>query len=127
MRGTAERAGSRVKRATGAKRGTGRKKGGKRQERSGSTAEGGADRLKEAVDRKLKGSSGELASLLLDKARGGDMPSLRLLVSLAEHHKPKEKVVDHGPLRSQALAWAAEPEWVDPEEGGLDGEGGGMG
>jgi hypothetical protein len=68
------------------------------------------------VDRKLRRSSGELANMLLDKARKGDMPSLRLLVSLAERHKPEEKVVDPGPAWSQALAWAAEPQWVDPPE-----------
>ena len=82
----------------------------------GNSAEGGAARLKEAVDRKLRHSSGELATLLLEKARGGDMQSLRLLVSLSERHKPKEKVIDPGPLRSQAAIWATEPQWVDPPE-----------
>jgi hypothetical protein len=117
-------AGRKVKRRTGTKRGASTKNGGRRPERSGSTAEGGAARLKEAVDQKLKRNSGGLASLLLNKARSGDMQSLRLLVSLAGQHKPKEKVIDPGPLRSQALAWAAEAEWVDPvEEGELKGEG----
>jgi hypothetical protein len=112
-----------MKRAThGGKRGSGKKRAGKRREQSGSTAERGAERLKEAVDRKLKKNSGMLADLLLAKAREGDLASLRLLVSLAENHKPKEPVVDPGPLRSQALLWAAEPQWVDPEEEELKGE-----
>jgi hypothetical protein len=102
------------------KRRTRRKKEGKRQERGGSAAEGGAERLKGAVDRKVKRNSGELANLLMDKARSGDMQSLRLLVSLSERHKPKEKVVEKesvlAAFGNQVRAWAAEPPWVDPPE-----------
>jgi hypothetical protein len=108
-------AGSNEKRGTGKRRRTGKKKVSKRTG-GGSTAAGGADRLKEAVDRKLRRSSGVLATLLMDKARAGDIPSLRLLVSLGEHHKPKAKVVEVRPFFSQALAWGAEPQWVDPPE-----------
>ncbi len=75
---------------------------------------GGAARLREAVDRKLKTNSGKLATLLLEKAVKGDRPSIRLVVSLAEQYQPKEEVFNPGPLLSQALKWAAEPHWVDP-------------
>jgi hypothetical protein len=45
----------------------------------------------------------------------GDLPSLRLLVSLADQHEPKEEV-DPRPVFSQVLAWAAEPPWKGPPE-----------
>ena len=38
-------------------------------------------------------------------------------MSLAEQHEAKEEVIDPGPLRSQAAAWAAEPQWVEPPKG----------
>jgi hypothetical protein len=104
--------GTGTRQGTGAGRATGTKKGAKRQELSESTAEGGAHCLKEAVDRELKSSSEDLAKLFVKKAGKGDLPTLRLLVSLAEQHEAKEP--DPGPLRSQALAWAMEPQWVDP-------------
>lgn len=118
---------SEAKLGTGAKRKSRAGKSGRRQERNGSKLEGGADRLKEAVDRKLKGSSLELAKLLMDKARSGDMPSIRLLVSLAGQHKPKAKVGENmsvlGFFGNQLRAWAAEPEWVDPPEEGEEQQG----
>ena len=102
------------------KRRTGKKKKSGPKERSASAVEGGAERLKGAADRKLKRNSGELANLLLDKARSGDMQSLRLLVSLSERHKPKEKVEEKesvlAAFGNQVRAWAAEPGWVDPPE-----------
>ena len=119
-RGAAARAERKVKRRTGKKRGTGSKKGGERRERSGSTAGGGAACFKEAADLELKSSAKKLAKKLLERAGDGDLPSLRYVVSLAEEHEAKEEEVDPGPVLSQALAWAAEPQWVDPPEELLD-------
>jgi hypothetical protein len=82
--------------------------------RSGSTAEGGAECLKEAVDRELKVSFDKLAKLLVKKAGTGHLKTVQLVVSLAEQHEAKEP--DHGPVRSQAAIWAAEPPWVDPPD-----------
>jgi hypothetical protein len=48
---------------------TKKKKRVRRERRSGGTAGNGAARLKEAVDEKLKRSSGKLADVLLDKAQ----------------------------------------------------------
>jgi len=100
-RETAARAWRKVKQGGGKKRKSGSRK------RSGSKAEGGAACLKETVNRKLKQNSGVLANLLLDKAREGDLPTIRYVVNLAEQHEAKEEVIDPGPLRSQALEWAA--------------------
>lgn len=110
-RETAARAWRRVKQGSGKKRKSGSRK------RSGSEAEGGAACLKETVNRKLKQNSGVLANLLMGKAREGDLPTIRYVVSLSEQHEAKEP--DPGPLRSQALEWAAEPPWVEPEEKAL--------
>jgi len=112
-RETAARAWRKLKQGGGKKRKSGSRK------RSGSKAEGGAACLKETVNRKLKQNSGVLANLLLDKAREGDLPTIRYVVNLAEQHEAKEEVIDPGPLRSQALEWAAEPQWVEPEKGEL--------
>jgi hypothetical protein len=83
----------------------------RRERRSGGTAGNGAARLKEAVDEKLKRNSGKLADVLLEKAGTGDLPTIRYVVSLAEQHEAKEEEIDHGPLRSMALAFADEPQW----------------
>jgi hypothetical protein len=102
------------------------------ERRSGSKAENGAARLKEEVDRKLKSSAGELANVLLGKARGGDIPTIRLVVSLAEQHEANVEVMEKegawGAFVEQARAWETEPPWVeppgwvDPDEEELKGE-----
>lgn len=104
-----------------AKRKAATKKGSKRRERSGSRAARGAARLKEDLDRELKRHSGKLAKLLMEMAGGGDLPSLRFAVSLAEQHAAL--AVDQGPYRSMALAFADEPEWTGPAPVLVDREG----
>jgi len=94
------------------KRGTRKRKKNAPRERRTSAAVSGAACLKEAVDRELKRNSEKLAEVLVEKAGEGDLPTLRMVVSLAEQHEAKEE--DPGPYRSQALAWAMEPPWEGP-------------
>jgi hypothetical protein len=105
--GAASGAGRKVKRGT-------RKQKSEPRARKGRKAAGGAACLKEAVDRKLKANSGKLANLLLEKAGACDLPTIRLVVSLAEQHEAEVKVTNPRPVYSQVLAWAAEPPWVGP-------------
>jgi hypothetical protein len=93
-------------------RATGAKKGSKQLEQSETTAEGGVELFKEALERELKSSSDTLAKKLVKEAGKGHIQTLRYVVTLAEQHEAKEP--DRGPYRSQALAWAMEPPWEGP-------------
>jgi hypothetical protein len=56
---------------------------------------------------------------LLERAMKGDMKSAQMLLSLANKEAEVKEALRHGPLRSQALAWAAELPWqdeVDPKQ-----------
>jgi len=49
----------------------------------------------------------------------GDSKTAQMLVELAKTESEAKEALRHGPLRSQALAWAAEPQWqdeVNPEQ-----------
>jgi hypothetical protein len=50
---------------------------------------------------------------LLGRTMRGDGKSARMLQGLANKESEAKEVLKHGPLRSQALAWAAEPPWQD--------------
>jgi hypothetical protein len=50
---------------------------------------------------------------LLGRSMTGDTKSAQLLVGMADKEAEAKEALRHGPLRSQALAWAAEPEWQD--------------
>jgi hypothetical protein len=82
-----------------------RKKGGK----------DGAEQLRKAADKSVGRNSAKLAKVLTDKALGGDLASAKVLIGFADRKKPVAK-----PNRSlfgdQAAKWAAEPQWVWPEE-----------
>jgi hypothetical protein len=57
---------------------------------------------------------------LLMQAMKGDMKSAQMLLNLANKEGEAKEALRHGPLRSQALAWAAELPWqdeVDPKQG----------
>lgn len=101
--------GTETTQGTKAVRGTATKKGDKQRERSEITAEGGVELFKQAVERELQSSSETLAKKLVKEAGKGHIQTLRYVVTLAEQHEAKEP--DRGPYRSQALAWAMEPQW----------------
>jgi hypothetical protein len=50
---------------------------------------------------------------LLERTMRGDGKSAQMLQGLANKESEAKEVLKHGPLRSQALAWAAEPPWQD--------------
>ena len=54
---------------------------------------------------------------LLVRANQGDMKSAQMLVELAKEEAEAKEVLERGPHRSQALAWAAEPPWQDEDDG----------
>jgi hypothetical protein len=79
---------------------------------------------KKTCTRKVKKLSGEALKLVDKKARliatslydstlAGNVVSARLLVHLAEGDADAEQAVSKGPVRSQALELAEEPEWQD--------------
>ncbi|HEY1903604.1 MAG TPA: hypothetical protein VGG56_14315 [Terracidiphilus sp.] len=99
----------------------------KRRERAGEGAAGvraaqgdGAERLRQAADRRVGRNSAKLANLLTDKALAGDLASTKMLVALAEGKKPMKEVEKLGevkkPVRSLALRLAAEPRLEWPKE-----------
>lgn len=71
----------------------------------------GAERLRQAADKRVGRNSEELADLLTAKALKGDLASTRVLVALAANKKPLPERVKkrHGPSLAQRLA--AEPQW----------------
>ena len=50
---------------------------------------------------------------LVVQAMKGDMKSAQMLLDLAGKEGEAREALRHGPLRSQALLWAAELPWVD--------------
>jgi len=50
---------------------------------------------------------------LVIQAMKGDVKSAHMLVGLAKKEEDAKEVLRHGPLRSQALAWAAELPWQE--------------
>lgn len=76
----------------------------------------GLERLKRAVNRRLKRESEALADLLLDKAKEGKMDSMRLMVNLTERKK-KAKPDEKKKKRRDGPSWAellvSEPEWEE--------------
>ena len=76
----------------------------------------GAERLRQAADKRVGRNSDKLADLLTEKALAGDLASAKVLVGLAERKKaslePKKR--RRGPSLAERLA--AEPEWQGEEE-----------
>jgi hypothetical protein len=57
--------------------------------------------------------SSTMVERLMMQTMMGDAKSAHLLADLAQKEAEAKEVLDHGPLKSQALAWAAEPQWQD--------------
>jgi len=55
----------------------------------------------------------KLAEELMKRAMRGDPKSTNMLAELAKKEADVMEALERGPLRSQALAWAAEPPWQD--------------
>jgi len=57
--------------------------------------------------------SGAIVGQLAMRSKQGDPTCAKALVGMADKEALARKASDHGPLRSQALAWAAEPPWQE--------------
>jgi hypothetical protein len=90
-----------------------------RTSRGKTSGKDGAERLRQAADKRVGQNSEGLADLLTKKALGGDLASAKVLVGLAERKKPKpeRKKTRRGPSLAQQLA--AEPEWTGEEDEGI--------
>jgi hypothetical protein len=81
----------------------------------------GAERLKRAADRLLEQKCEELSGLICEKAEKGSLGHMKLLYTLAEKKKPREKPVKKPRRMTLAMRLAAEPEW-DREQGTVNRE-----
>src|ERR1035437_7673324 len=97
---------------------TGRTIKNRRRERTdGKTSrKDGAERLRQAADRRVGRISEKLADLLTEKALKGDLASARVLFGLAERKKPIQELVKKRRGPGLAARLAAEPEWKGEPE-----------
>jgi hypothetical protein len=79
----------------------------------------GAERLRQAADKRVGRNSEQLADLLETKALAGNLDSLKVLVMLAERKKPRPVPVKKPRRPSLALRLGAEPEWEENREQGV--------
>jgi hypothetical protein len=61
----------------------------------------------------MRAQASKIAGDLLRRSMLGNLKSAQMLVGLSETEAEAKEALDHGPLRSQALEWAAEPQWQD--------------
>jgi hypothetical protein len=87
-----------------------------RASREKTARKSGAERLRQAADRRVGRNSKKLADLLTEKALKGDLASTKVLVGLAERKKPSQEPAKkrRGPSLAEQLA--AEPQWVEEQE-----------
>ena len=96
---------------------TTKSKGGKRARRENPSHKDGAERLRQAADRRVGRNSEKLADLLTEKALGGDLASAKTLIALAAAKKPIPEPVKKEDEPSYADKLAKEPKWVGEPEG----------
>jgi DNA polymerase III gamma/tau subunit len=101
---------------------TTKSKGGKRVRREILSRKDGAERLRQAADKRLNEISEQLADLLKKKALDGDLASAKTLIGLAAAKKPIPEPVKKQPEPSYADKLAKEPQWpVEAEVEGMEG------
>jgi len=76
----------------------------------------GAERLRQAADKRVGRASEKLADLLETKALEGNLASLKVLVMLAERKKPRPEPVKKPRRSNLAQRWAREPALPEKEE-----------
>lgn len=69
--------------------------------------------LSEEAHSAVGAESSAIVEHLMERAKRGDRKSAQVLVELAKREAEAKEAALHGPLRSQALSWAAEPQWED--------------
>ena len=95
---------------------------GRERARGNTPRKDGAERLRQAADKRVGRISEKLAELLETKALSGNLDSLKVLVMLAERKKPSPEPVKKPRRPSIAHQWAAEPAWRKEQEKGGNGE-----
>jgi hypothetical protein len=92
-------------------------KSGRRERTGGKTArKDGAERLRQAADKRVGRNSEKLADLLTEKALKGDLACAKALVALAVSKKPSLKTVKSRRGPGLAVRLATEPEWKEEGE-----------
>jgi hypothetical protein len=76
----------------------------------------GAERLRQAADKRVGRISEKLADMLTDKALAGDLACARVLFGLAERKKPIQEPVKKRRGPGLAARLAAEPAWQGEQE-----------
>ena len=110
---------SEERREPGVRRKRGPRAGGEAPLPRGAEAEGEActERLQRRAARIVMENSGTLSDALLEKAKKGDVSSIRLLIRLAERKKPRAKPVKKARGLTLAQQLALEPQWQGPIPG----------
>jgi hypothetical protein len=96
---------------------TTKSKGGKRARRESPSRKDGAERLRQAANKRLNEISETLADLLKKKALEGDLASAKTLFGLAAGKKPIPEPVKKQRGLTHAQRLAREPQWVGEPEG----------
>jgi hypothetical protein len=92
--------------------GTTGSEGGKRARREYASRKDGAERLRQAADRRVGRNSEKLADLLTARALEGNLASAKTLIGLAAAKKPIPERVKKQRGLSLAEKWANEPQWT---------------
>lgn len=88
----------------------------KRARREYASRKDGAERLRQAADKRVNQISEQLADLLKKKALEGDLASAKTLIGLSAAKKPIPEPVKKRPEFSYAEKLANEPQWVGKAE-----------
>lgn len=97
--------------------GTTESEGPKRARRKYASRKDGAERLRQAADKRLNEISEQLADLLKRKALEGDLASAKTLIALAAAKKPIPEPVKKQSEPSYADKLSKEPQWKGEPEG----------
>ena len=105
------------------KAGAGKKTSKPRTGKPTETSESGSKKSDgKGLDREAFGALGardsKVAEELMKRAMRGDPKSTNILAEMAKKEDEEKEALEHGPLRSQAMEWAAEPPWQGELETG---------
>ena len=92
-----------------------------RARRENPSRKDGAERLRQAADKRVNEISEQLADLLKKKALEGDLASAKTLIGLAAAKKPIPERVKKRPEPSYAEKLANEPQWPEEEVEKMEG------
>jgi hypothetical protein len=94
------------------------RKNGDGESRVRAVREDGVELLRRAADKRVGQYSEKLATLLITRALGGELPYAKALVGFAERKRPRPAPVKKPRRPSMAMRLAAEMPWRGEEEEG---------